>query len=154
VLASYATTVLDRIAEAAAQRRAHDRCDALRAASRALLTDPIGATDIEKAFDALVPLLPSDVRLRLFSFGPDNDLARVRAADDHPLADLGPGTAWPMDAGLGRFRSAEALYMIDDLGGRTGDGAGGAALSGGVPLVRCGARRRSGVGTGYAASGR
>jgi len=56
------------------------------------------------------------VRLRLFSFGPDNDLARVRAADDHPLADLGPGTAWPMDAGLGRFRSAEALYMIDDLG--------------------------------------
>ncbi|HKL87723.1 MAG TPA: ATP-binding protein, partial [Salinibacter sp.] len=116
VLAAHVTRMIDRIARAAAQRQAHERSEALRAASTALLEAASEPAGTEAAFEALAPLLPDTVRLRLFSFGPDDETARVRAANDRPLADLERGTAWPIDAGLQRFRDG-ALHVGDDLDG-------------------------------------
>lgn len=132
VLVAHATRMLDRLARAAAQRQAHERSEALREASRALLeasSEPAGA---EAVFDAIASLLPDATRLRLFSFGPDRETARVRAANDRPLADLERDTAWPVDAGLRRYRR-DGLHAIEDI-----DPASASALE--QRLLRAGCR--------------
>lgn len=115
VLAAHTARMLDRLARAAAQRAAHERSEALRKASRALLDGPSEPTGAEAAFDAIGPLLPETTRVRLLSFGPDDETAHVQAANDRPLADLERGTAWPVDAGLRRFQRDDGLYATDDL---------------------------------------
>jgi PAS domain S-box-containing protein len=114
-LASHAAAVLDRIARAAAQRQAHERSDALRAAGRALLEASSGPAGVEAAFDALAPVLPDAARGRLLTFEREGERATVWAASAGALEGLNRGATWPVGAGLRRFLYDEALRVVDDL---------------------------------------
>jgi signal transduction histidine kinase len=113
-LAGHAATVLDRIARAADRRAAHRRCEALRAAGRALL----GAESVQagaiRAVEALAPLLPTPLRFCLCRLPARGEAASVVAASSPPLPGLAPGDAPTVDDRLRRLLDADTLRTLSD----------------------------------------
>ena len=113
-LARHAATVLDRIARAADQSTAHRRCEALRAAGRALLAAGSVPAGAAHAMDALAPLLPTPLRFCLCHLAESDEEASVVGASTPPLPGLAPGDVLPVDDRLHRLVDANTLQTLSD----------------------------------------